>query len=89
MKKPLIADYKTWAGQNTFYFNAKLVSGPRKHVFPSLIVHTIMLSLTINWSAICLPFLKREKESQTDFAAEPSAGTKTIDFALLALSVLT
>ena len=57
LKKPLMANYKNWAGRNTFLCNAKLVSGPRDQIVPSLIVHCILLSVIFVWSTACIPFL--------------------------------
>ena len=86
LKKPLMANYKNWAGRNTFLCNAKLVSGPRDQIVPSLIVHCILLSVIFVWSTACIPFLL--ERGQEDFG-QPTTGSIAIDFLILAMAIVT
>ena len=68
---------------------ARFVSGPFKLIGASLVVHFVLLTTTLIWSGVCLPFLVDPPEDADFPYPEPTTLSLFFDFLLLALSVST
>ena len=80
----MVVDYKTWAGNNMFFCKGKLVTGPLSQIWQSVVVHLIILTITVLWSCVCLPFLMKTHEN----FPEPTVKSCILDVLLLILAVL-
>ncbi len=56
-KKRKTADYKTWSGNNVFFCRGRMVTGPNSQLMPSAVLHAILLSVTLIWAFIAIPYL--------------------------------
>ena len=54
-------DYKTWKGNNQFFCGGKFITGPKSEAIPSIIMHSIILTVLTLWTIFAIPSLICEK----------------------------
>ena len=79
------ADFTKWDGKNMFLCKGRCVSGPRKEIVPSLIVHSILLFVLLNHLLVSMPFNLHNRSNFPD----PTIVTGLGECMLLMLVLLT
>lgn len=77
-------DHKTWEGRNTFLCKARCVTGPINQIGPSIVVHTILMTVLFIWAGVAIPSLH-----YGDNFPQASIGAMVVDYVILVIIVLT